>query len=332
MAASFASGALAQAASAPAPPATPAAGTAAQARAFDLQGHRGARGLAPENTLAGFERAIAIGVTTLELDIGVTADGVPVVHHDLALNASLTRDASGRWLTGTGPTIRSLTLQQLQAYDVGRIDPASRHARLFPGQQPRDGERIPTLAAVFRRADERGARQVRFSIETKLDPRRPGDTVDPEAFVDALLHVVREAGVSRRVSVQSFDWRTLLRVQQLEPAIPTVYLTTRSDSFDNLRDGAWTAGLRLADYGSVPALVEAAGGKVWSPRYDDLDAPGVREAQARGLRVVPWTVNDPVDMVRLLDWGVDGLITDYPDRLRALLRERDMPVPRVLHD
>lgn len=150
--------------------------------------------------------------------------------------------------------------------------------------------------------------------------------------MDALLHVIREAGVSHRVSVQSFDWRTLQRVQQLAPGIPTVYLTTRSGSFDNLRDGAWTAGLRLADYGSVPALVEAAGGKVWSPRFDDLDAPGVRDAQARGLRVVPWTVNDPADMARLLDWGVDGLITDYPDRLRALLRERGMTVPRGLQE
>ena len=123
---------------------------AVAAHGFDLQGHRGTRGLMPENTLAAFERALEIGVTTLELDIAITADGVPVISHDPALNPALTRDRSGQWLKATGPLIRSLTLEQLQAYDIGRVDPASAYGRQFPLQQARDGERVPTLAALFK--------------------------------------------------------------------------------------------------------------------------------------------------------------------------------------
>jgi glycerophosphoryl diester phosphodiesterase len=297
------------------------------AAAFDLQGHRGARGLAPENTLPAFERALAIGVTTLELDIGVTSDGVVVVSHDPYLNPAIARDASGRWLATRGPLIKDLSYVQLQAYDVGRIDPASPYARTFAEQQAVDGTRIPTLAQLFERVRALGADQVRFNIETKLSPLQPQETVAMEAMTDALLRVIREAGMARRVSIQSFDWRSLQRVQQREPAIPTVYLTVQTRNNDTTRDGAWTAGLRIEDHGSAPRMVKAAGGKVWSPNAGAVTQALVREAQALGLAVVPWTVNDPADMDRLVGWGVDGLITDHPDRLRAVLQKRGIVLP-----
>ena len=121
----------------------------ATAATFDVEGHRGARGLAPENTLAAFERAVALGVTTLEADLAVTRDDVVVVSHNPRLNPDVTRDASGRWLAAEGPAIRSLTLAELARYDVGRTDPASKYGQGFPAQQPRDGERIPTLDALL---------------------------------------------------------------------------------------------------------------------------------------------------------------------------------------
>lgn len=297
------------------------------AAAFDLQGHRGARGLAPENTLSAFERALAIGVSTLELDIGVTADGVVVVSHDSALSPAFVRDASGKWLPARGPLLKDLSLRELQQYDVGRIDPANPYARTFATQQPVDGARIPTLAQVFDLVRARGARHVRFNIETKLSPQQPQDTVSAEAMTDALLQVVRDAGMRERVSIQSFDWRTLQRVQQREPAIPTVYLSIQTANTDNTKDGTWTAGLRLADHGSVPRMVKAAGGKVWAPNQGALTQALVREAQALGLQVIPWTVNNPADMDRIVGWGVDGLITDYPDRLREVLARRGIALP-----
>lgn len=306
----------------------------AAATALDVQGHRGARGLAPENTLPAFEQALDIGVTTLELDVGVTADGVVVISHDPYLNPAITRDASGQWLKDKGPLVRSLTLAQLQAWDVGRINPDTAYGKTFSTQVPRDGTRIPTLAALFALVKERegrmgvaGARPVRFNIETKINPMQPDDTLAPEPFVAALLKVVRDAGLTQRVTIQSFDWRTLQIVQKAEPALPTVYLSIQTANTDNIRDGLWTAGLRIADHGSVPKMVKAAGGAVWSPNGGAVTQALVQEAQALGLKVIPWTINLPADMDRLISWGVDGIITDYPDRLRDVMRQRGLPLP-----
>lgn len=298
--------------------------------AFDLQGHRGARGLAPENTLAGFERALEIGVTTLEMDVAVTADGVVVASHDPALNPAITRDAAGRWLQGRGPLIHALSYGELRAFDVGRIDPTSSYARRFTEQVPRDGERVPTLAAVFARVNALGADGVRFNIETKIFPKRPNETLAPEPFVRALLAVVREAGIAGRVTIQSFDWRTLQLAQRLEPGIPTSYLTLRSRDEDTLEDGTWTAGMRLKDFASVAHMVKAAGGAIWSPAYRNLSADAVKTAHDLGLKVVPWTVNDTADAQRLIDWGVDGIISDHPERIREVMRARGLALPAPL--
>jgi glycerophosphoryl diester phosphodiesterase len=299
----------------------------AAACAFDLQAHRGGRGLMPENTLPAFENALALGVDTLELDIGVTADGAVVISHDPFINPLIARDPAGQWLpAGKGPLIHSLTLAQLQAYQLGRIQPGTPYAATFASQQPRD-TRMPTLAALFARVKALGANEVRFNIETKIEPTHPDDTVGPEAMTRALLQVVRDAGMASRVTIQSFNWRTLQLVQQLEPSIPTVYLTIQTANTDNVRDG-WTAGFKLADHGSVPRMVKAAGGAVWSPNGGAVTEALVKEAHALGLKVVPWTINAPADLDRMIGWGVDGLITDYPDRLREVLRQRNMPLSK----
>lgn len=305
-----------------------AAGAPGSSRSFDLQAHRGGRGLAPENTLAAFSQAAALGVDTLELDIGLSADGVVVVSHDTRLNPDHTRDAQGRWLPAQGAPIRSLTLAQLQTYDVGRLNPATTYGRQFATQQPRDGERIPTLAQLFGRMKEQGATRVRFNIETKIDPTQPDETAAPEPMVRALLAEIERVGVASRVTVQSFDWRTLALVGRLAPQLPRAYLT----SARTLRDSRWTAGLAAADFGATPRLVKAAAGEggapvIWSPAFADLTPEALREAHALGLAVLPWTVNQRADMARLLDWGVDGLITDYPDVLRSVMAERGLPLP-----
>jgi glycerophosphoryl diester phosphodiesterase len=295
--------------------------------ALDVQAHRGGRGLLPENTLAAFERALELGVTTLEMDVAITSDGVAVVTHDPALHAGLTRDAQGQWLKSTGPLIKTLTLAQVQSYDVGRLNPDHAYGKTYPQQQPRDGQRIPTLAAVFQRAKELGANDVQFDIDTKIFPYRPNDTAAPEEFVRIMMAVIREAGVVDRVMIQSFDWRTLQMFQAAEPRIRTMYLTIQNRTFHNATDPAWTAGRKHRDYPSVPHMIKAAGGAIWAMNFDSIDEQAVRSAQALGLQVMPWTVNEPADMRRLLDWKVDGIITDYPDRLRNVMRERGMPLP-----
>jgi glycerophosphoryl diester phosphodiesterase len=295
---------------------------------FDLEGHRGARGLAPENTLAAFERAMAIGVDTLELDVHLSADGVPMVSHDPALQRDLTRDMSGQFLATDGPLIRSLTRDELQQrYQLGRARPDSAVARNFPQQVAVDGQRLPTLAEVLALLQRPGAQRLRANIELKMNPHRPDDTPPAAVIVDAVLATLRSAGALDRVSIQGFDWRALRLVQQRAPRVPTAYLSAQRPGFDTITDGTWTDGHTLAQHGSVPAMVQAAGGRLWSPAFADLTEALVRDAHQRGLQVLPWTVNNPADMARLLAWGVDGLITDYPDRARAVLRERGLPLP-----
>jgi glycerophosphoryl diester phosphodiesterase len=279
------------------------------AAAFDLQGHRGARGVAPENTLAGFAVALGAGVDTLELDVGVTRDGVVVIHHDRRLNPDLARGPDGRWIDAPGPLLRSLTYQALRRYDVGRIRPGSDYAARFPEQRPADGARIPRLAELFALVRKSGNARVRFNIETKISPAAPDETLAPEPFARALIAEIRAAGVESRASVQSFDWRTLRVVEREAPAIRTVYLTGRR------RDV------------SQPRAVHAAGGRFWSPNYEELDSAALVEARKLELKVVPWTVNEPGYIARFLDLGVDGLITDYPERVRAELARRGMPLP-----
>lgn len=303
---------------------------------FDLQGHRGARGLRPENTLAGFAHALSIGVSTLELDTGVTRDGVVVVSHDTALNPDHTRDASGQWVKEAGPTIYSMTFAELRQFDVGRLRPGTAYANRFPDQIAVDGERIPRLADVFDLVKKSGNTEVRFNIETKIDPRKPDATLGAQAFAEALIREIRLAAMEGRATIQSFDWRTLKVVQRIAPEIERVCLTTEQGDEDNIGLGRlgpspWLGGLDANDFhGSVPHLVKAAGASVWSPDYNDLTPSRLAEAHAVGLRVIPWTANDPADMERLIDVGVCGLITDRPDVLRRVLERKGRSVPPII--
>src|SRR5262245_28233170 len=220
---------------------------AAPARGFDLQGHRGAAGLAPENTLNAFARSLEIGVTTLETDLAVTRDGVLVLSHDSLLNPDIVRGTDGKWLAAPGPAINSLTLEELKLLDIGRLNPSSKYARQFPDQKPADGERFPTLAELFELVEQSG-KPVRFNIETKLSPDRPSDSPDPDAFAAMVVEAVREAGLSRRATIQSFDWRTLVAAKKLAPEIETVCLTYAETLKDRVEGGErrpspWLAGL-----------------------------------------------------------------------------------------
>jgi glycerophosphoryl diester phosphodiesterase len=296
------------------------------AAAFDLQAHRGGRGIAPENTLAAFRQAIALGVTTLELDLAITKDDVVVVSHDSYLNPDLVRGPDGKWLAGIGPIIRSLELSALRRYELGRIKPDTAYARQFPMQRAVDGERIPLLREVY----EIAPAPVRLNIEIKTDPTRPNDTADPIYFAHLVVDQVKANKAVDRTMIQSFDWRTLREVRKVAPEIATACLTIESRNSDTVRrddpmPSPWLGGLELkAHGGSLPHLAKAAGCAVWSPFWRNLTPETLAESHELGLKVIPWTVNDPADMTRLIDRKVDGLITDYPEQALAILAEKGL--------
>ncbi|SDG49862.1 glycerophosphoryl diester phosphodiesterase [Bradyrhizobium sp. Rc2d] len=299
--------------------------------AFDLEAHRGGRALLPENTLPAFANALSMGVDTLELDVGVTADGEVVVSHERGLNPDLARGPDGAYITAPGTPFVKLRLNEVRTYDVGRIRPDSAYARQFPDQRAMPGTRIPTLSELFALVRKSGNTRVRFNIETKIDPNHPDQSLDPQAFVTRLLSLIEAEKFSDRVMIQSFDWRTLQLVQQQAPKIPTVYLTLQRGSGQTVAlDKAtnWTAGFNPADHGgSLPRTIKAAGGAVWSPYFGDVTPALISEARGVGLRVVVWTVNKPEDMARMIELGVDGIISDRPDLLRQIAAEKGIALP-----
>lgn len=305
------------------------AASLAQPARIDLQGHRGARWLLPENTLASFRKALEFNVTTLELDVAVTRDNVVVVSHDPALNPAITRDENGRHLSGTGPFIVQLSHAELRRFDLGRLDKSSSYGRNFPQQAEADGERMPTLGEVFELVKASGNTAVKFAIETKLSPLAPEATVAPGKMADLLLAEIDRHGMRDRVQILSFDWRSLQHIQQKNLGIPTVYVTAQLPSLDTIRakgpeDSPWTAGFQYRTHGSIPKMIKAAGGTHWSSFWRELDTAQVREAQALGLKVLAWTVNDPKVFEQMLDLGVDGIVTDRPDMGAAILKRRQI--------
>jgi glycerophosphoryl diester phosphodiesterase len=266
-----------------------------------LIGHRGARGLAPENTIDGFRRAVALGVDIIELDVGLTADDVVVVSHDQRLNPDITRGADGAWLDCPGPPLYQMRFRDLTVFDVGRIKPGTLYASQFPLQIPNDGARIPRLADVVSIASG-----ISLNIEMKTFPNCPELTAPPERLAEAVVEVV---GAMAPCIVQSFDWRGLRWLRDRATNLTLSWLTCGATS-----NALWWDGPSPAIYGgSIARAVAEEGGQIWAPDYKTLNPWDLEEAHRLGLRVIPWTVNQPEDMAQLLSWGVDGVITDRPD-------------------
>ena len=298
---------------------------------FDLYGHRGARGLVPENTLPAYKKGLGLKVDYVDMDVAVTKDHVVVVQHDLTLNPDITRDAQHQWLTDRTHLIKNMTLKEVQAYDVGRIKPGTQYAAYFPDQKPIEGTHIPTLKEAIEYVKAHAGHKVGFQIEIKTDPTQPDATYSPEEMAAAVAKVITEEGIADRTQLQAFDWRCLQAMQKINPAVATAYLT--DVPHDKLmRDenpqiaGLWTAGKFLKDYhGSIPQMVKALGGKYWDPQDIELSADQVREAHKLGLKVIAWTnpvtsgkdVEIPM-IKKLIAMNVDGIITDRPDLVGKL--------------
>ena len=226
-----------------------------------------------------------------------------------------------------------MTLAKVKTYDVGRLNPGSKYAQRYPGQQAVDGTSVPTLGEVFDLVNESGNQAVRFNIEIKINPERPDLTWPPKKFAQAVIDVVRAYKMEDRVMLQSFDWRALREVQDLAPEVTTSYLTANQRWLSNLQTGIpgsspWLNGLDVDEFeGSAARAIKAAGGNIWSSYHKEVDADAIQLAHQLGLSVNVWTVNETSRMRDLIAMGVDGIITDYPERLRQVLLDLGLPVP-----
>ena len=292
---------------------------------FYVVGHRGAAGLAPENTLASFARACEEGVDAFELDVLLTADDEIVVYHDFKLKPELTRSSDGKWLRSDSlPAIRALKLPDLKNYDVGRLKPGTRYSRRYPDQTPFDGQRIPTLRETIRLFKQQCDAATQLWVEIKTSPEKPHLTPPPESVSESVINLLREEKIADRARILSFDWRNLVHVQKIAPDVPTVYLSLEGRNLNNIKAGQpgaspWLAGLDIDDFsGSIPHAVQAAGGRHWAHYYRHLTTKDLHKAHEMGLKVYVWTPDSMSAMKHLIEKGVDGIISNRPDRLKQL--------------
>jgi glycerophosphoryl diester phosphodiesterase len=304
---------------------------AAAARSFDLEGHRGTRGLRPENTLAAFGKALQIGVTTLELDTGVTKDGVVVVSHERRISPL---ECQGPYV---GKLIHELTYAQIQQLDCGTRHPADPSTDPFVGtQEAVPGTHMPSLAQVFELANRYGADDVQFDIETKRDPTLPNETVGPTTFARKVIAVISRYHMTRRSVLQSFDWSTLQAARKIKPRLRRAALAQKATIFPGT---PWTGGIEIkpGPGGDVFASGDLARvvknklrAQVLSVNYPDITDALISASHHRGLTIIPWTVDDPVQMAAAIDRGLDGLITDYPDRARTVMEAKGLDLPEPI--
>lgn len=270
----------------------------------EVQGHRGARWVRPENSMPAFQYALENGVPVLEMDMHVTKDNVIVITHDPFINPQVCVDMNGQ-KAADHVLIRSLTWDEVRKYDCGsKIHPH------FPEQKTFARTTIPSLDAVFEMVSKSArpnSRTIQFNIETKSDPAHPNYTPPPEEFVRLFLRSVNKFRMLERVTLQSFDYRTLKAAREIEPRLKLSLLVENQPK----ETGAL---LKLAKEFAVNTV---------SPNFRWLTIGDVDELHKHNLKVVPWTVNQPADWQRMLTIGVDGMITDHPKALLDYLKTKD---------
>ncbi len=286
---------------------------------IEILGHRGARGLRPENTLPAFAHALEIGVDAVELDVGLTADGAVICNHDQALSPVNCQDTAPAtpgdpMFPYVGRALRELTLAQIKTIDAGA---RHRSDALAATLVPAPGARLPTLAeacALFGGYDD-----ARIAVELKTSP----DWADAEVewFVATVREILESYGLRGRFRLLGFDWRVIVAARLMLPEVDCVALVQA----ETIEPGTeWLAGLDPAD---LVAAALAAGANVLSAYHKLVTSELVDDAHKLGLQVTPWTVNDPAAMARFVELGADGIVTDYPDRARTVLESYGLPLP-----
>jgi glycerophosphoryl diester phosphodiesterase len=331
------------------------------AKQIQVYAHRGARSFAPENTMPAYKATLKIGADWVDMDVVLTKDGEVLISHDPVLNPDIVRDRDGHFLAKNKEslkalsaeqkaeyvkkyTAKNLTLSELQKFDVGRLNRESDYSKFFPDQLAVDGTSMPTLREVIRFVNRATNSKVGFQIEMKTDPTHPEYSPDSKVFAQALYKILKDESVITRSEIQAFDFKCLQEINKIDKHVRSAYLTSRDnerggeDDFfqkDSKLAGTWTGGMLVSDYAnSIPKMIKALGGFAWEPEDAELTKESLEEARKLGLKVVVWswpeklgTAFDAKLVEKMIDWGVDGIITDDPGRLTSMLAARGLKVP-----
>ncbi len=287
-----------------------------------IYGHRGARGELPENTLDSFKYLFDNNINAYETDILISKDLVPVIAHDFRLDPSRTKDNEGNWIEDENLKIFDLTYEELLKFDIGSVNKLSRYGRRFINQKKLDNQKIPKLSELLEMSKKNKSENLLINLEIKSTPDEENLTPEPEDTVKLVMKDINGSHLKDNIIVSSFDWRTLTVIKNNYPEIPRAYLTQHLTGININQTiynrSPWLSFLPYYEDHELPGIIKSQGGKAWHPYRKDITKKLVDISHQEDLPVNVWTVNKEYDMLKMIEYGVDGIMTDYPLRLKEL--------------
>ncbi len=292
-----------------------------------IYGHRGARGDLPENTLESFKYLFDNAINAYETDILISKDLIPVITHDFRLDPSLTKDEAGNWIKDENIKIFDLTYDEISKFDIGSLNKLSRYGRRFINQRSLENQKIPKLSELLELSSKNLLQDLLINLEIKSTPDEKNLTPDPQDLVQIVLNEINNSNLKDKIIISSFDWRILREVKKQSPEIPRAYLTFQQEKGMKIKKtiyskSPWIDHIPLTIVYDLPKIIKELGGSAWHPYYKDINKKAVKDAHDNNLPVNVWTVNDEDDMLKMIEYGVDGIMTDYPLRLKNLCEKR----------
>ena len=294
-----------------------------------IYGHRGARGDLPENTLESFKYLFENNINAYETDILISKDLIPVVTHDFRLDPSFTKDSEGNWIKDENIKIFDLTYEELLKFDVGSINKLSRYGRRFVNQKPLENQRIPKLSELLALSSKNISENLLINLEIKSTPDEENLTPAPEYTVKLVVDEINVSNLKDKIIVSSFDWRTLTEIKNQYPEISRAYLTYQQVRGMKIKKtiynrSPWMSFLPFYEDHELPKIIKSQGGKAWHPYRKDITKKLVNISHQEDLPVNVWTVNEEYEMLKMIEYGVDGIMTDYPLRLKELCEKENI--------
>ena len=288
-----------------------------------IYGHRGARGDLPENTLESFKYLFKNNINAYETDILISKDLIPVITHDFRLDPSFTKDNEGNWITDENMIIFDLSDEELLKFDVGSLNKLSRYGRRFVNQKTLENQKIPKLSELLELSSKNKSENLLINLEIKSTPDEENLTPTPEEMVKLVMKEVNKSNLQNKIIISSFDWRTLTEIKNLYPEISRAYLSFQQQAGIKIKNtiynrSPWMSYLPFFEKYELPKIIKSQGGKAWHPYHKDITKKLVDISHQEDLPVNVWTVNEEYDMLKMIEYGVDGIMTDYPLRLKEL--------------
>jgi len=294
-----------------------------------IYGHRGARGDLPENTLESFKYLFDNNINAYETDILVTKDLIPVITHDFRLDPSFTKDEDGNWIKDENIKIFDLTYDEISKFDVGSINKLTRYGRRFVNQKSLENQKIPKLSELLDLSSKNISENLLINLEIKSTPDEENLTPDLEDTVRLVVKEINKSNLKNKIIISSFDWRTLTEIKNHYPEISRAYLTYQQKTGVKIKNtiynrSPWISYLPFFENHELPKIIKSQGGKAWHPYYKDITKKLVEISHQEDLSVNVWTVNKEYDMLKMVEYGVDGIMTDYPLRLKEVCEKENI--------